>query len=67
MFINQMNKLKIKTKKRDVEQVLYQTSRVQWNILTDDIKESKNLVIFKKTFKDMTLEKYRRNSIDEAS
>jgi len=39
----------------------------QWNILTDDIKESKNLVIFKKFFKDMTLEKYRRNSIDEAS
>jgi len=39
----------------------------QWNILTDDIKESKNLVIFKKKFKDMTLEKYRRISIDHAS
>jgi len=36
------------------------------NHLTDDIKESKNLVIFKNFFKDMTLEKYRRNSIDEA-
>jgi len=39
----------------------------QWNILTDDIKESKDLVIFKKKFKDMTLEKYRCNSIDDVS
>jgi len=39
----------------------------QWNILTDDIKESTNLVIFKKKCKDMTLEKYRCNSIDDAS
>jgi len=39
----------------------------QWNSLTGDFKESKNLVIFKKKFKDMTLEKYRRISIDEAS
>jgi len=39
----------------------------QWNILTEDIKESKNLVIFKKNIKFMTLEKYRRISIDEAS
>jgi len=39
----------------------------QWNVLTDDIKERTNLVIFKQKFKDMTLEKSRRNSIDEAS
>jgi len=37
------------------------------NSLTDDIKESTNLVIFKKKFKDMTLEKNRSISIDEAS
>jgi len=38
----------------------------QWNILTDDIKEIKNVLLFKNIFKDMTLEKYRRNSIDQA-
>jgi len=37
------------------------------HMIYDDIKESKNLVIFKKKFKDMTLEKYRCNSIDDAS
>jgi len=43
MFINQMNKLKVKTKKRDVEQVLYQTSRVHYQATAALITDSEQI------------------------
>ena len=34
-----------------------------WNKLPDNIKESKNIVQFKKEFKNKTLDKYRHDGI----
>jgi len=38
----------------------------QWNNFTDDIRKYKSGAIFKKEFKNTTLEKYRVDGIDKA-
>jgi len=62
MFINQMNKLKVKTKKRDVEQVLYQTSQVHYQATAPVITDSEQIkyhgdknIFFRSRMKTMCL------------